>query len=205
MIEVITVFLTWLEKIRLKSILRKYKGINIVVLGWRYVGKSTYLEQLEKQSCLIERRYSPTTGINPIKFTAELENGRLIKIKTEDVGGDESQWTNWRDVIRKNKPKIIIFLVDHENFEMHIKTLQFLRSELKMYGKRCKFMLFLINKSAYGHPNNYEEIYKKFAKELSIYEKSLNITVYHSYCSAKYNINVVEPLAKVLKKAVWYY
>lgn len=187
-----------------RKILRKSVAYNILVLGDKGVGKTTYLEQLRLEGIVPDK--SPTVGRTRIKFKTNIGDGK-IKIKCDDVGGEKSQWGHWLDSLRENKPVGIIFLVDHTSVKKHKVALTFLRNVLRAKKKKCKFMLFLINKSdIWPKTESFEKLRAKYYDELSKFRKEgFEIGLKVDYCSAKTGDNVKHTLSEVMKRFIWYY
>ncbi|MBI5000916.1 MAG: hypothetical protein HZB92_05240 [Euryarchaeota archaeon] len=195
--------LSWLERLRIGRLLKKYRGCKILVLGSKGVGKSTYLDQLETDG-IITDPHSPTIARNPKKFQAYLDQGPMT-IKTEDVGGETSQWPHWIDVLSENKPVGIIFLIDHRFPSRHISALNFLRTSLSSRKRRCKFILFLVNKYDVWHKDtSFNDILENYHEELGKF-RHLKIAVISDYCSAKTGERVKSTLSTVLSRFIWYY
>lgn len=126
------------------------KRLQFVVLGFRGCGKTTLLMRLSNN--ISDSYVSPgaTIGKDAIDFDYVAVGGtRISNQQFPDYGGDPKYWDFWKTGLIQDKPRGLIFMVDHEHPEKHIEALDYiikiLRDNPSVKAELKKFML-LINK-----------------------------------------------------------
>ena len=185
----------------------KKHRVRFSVFGYRGSGKTTLLKRMLGQ--VFPDDNSPTIGKDPQKPFTCYSVGHVLRVKNfADHAGEPAYWDLWVEELIENRPLGIIFLIDDDNLEQHMRAFHFVTEILAVDDRKWRYfrgphakarhhlrvVMFLANKEdRWGQSETLAHLLKHFRSDLKRLE-ALGIPLIFHQCSALQGTNVNEAL-----------
>jgi len=197
---------------RIRDLLMQ-SNVRFAILGYRSCGKTTLKNRMLGVPLKVDQ--PATVGEERIGSFEYVSITQTVSVeKFSDFGGELSYWPLWDDAFTRDRPKGIIFMIDHEHLSEHTEAFKFFVDFISKNDTRwlffkgrhvkareqLKIIMFLVNKEdKWGRSQSMEDFLLHFSEEFDRI-KTLQIPLVLYSCSVLHGTNVDVALSDFFRR-----